>query len=300
MDDRQRRIARARLLRREGKTYDEIRVALDLPVSDDALQLWLKGIPRPRETWRSRPKVELRQQCRRLRALGYTYSEIAEATGAPGGSISVWVRDIRVPNRERAEGRRLGALRASARKRAAQSDRKRELERSVATASIGPLTDRELFIAGVALYWAEGSKSKPYDRRERITFINSDAGVIEVFLAWLKLMGVGLEECRFRVHIHETADVAAAEAYWASHVGASRDVFQRATLKKHRPGTNRRNIGDDYRGCLVINVLQSAALYRNVEAWWLGIHAQASLSHRRSPDWSEVLPWFRWRPFRVN
>jgi hypothetical protein len=157
-----------------------------------------------------------------------------------------------------------------------------------------------LFLAGVALYWAEGSKSKPYDRRERLTFINSDPQVIDVFVAWLRLMGIALDECRFRVHIHETADVAAAESFWAQRVGVPREVFQRATLKKHRPLTNRLNVGDAYRGCLVINVLKSAGLYRHVEAWWHGVHSQATVSHRRSTEWDEVPPWLRWRPFHVS
>jgi hypothetical protein len=276
MNERDRRIARARLLRRQGKTYAEIRAALDVAVSDDALKLWLKGIPRPPETRRSCPKLDVKKECRRLRSLGYTYTEIAEATGAAAGSISLWVRDVRAPNRERGERRRLGALRAAARQRSAQQERKREVERIVATTSIGPLTDRELFLAGVALYWAEGSKSKPYDRRERVTFINSDPQVIDVFVAWLQLMGIALDECRFRVHIHETADVAAAESFWAERVGVPPEVFQRATLKKHRPLTNRLNVGDAYRGCLVISVLKSAGLYRHVEAWWYGVHSQGN------------------------
>jgi transcriptional regulator with XRE-family HTH domain len=168
MTDLQRRIARARLLRREGKTYDEIRAALDVPVSDDRLQGWLKGIPRPPGTRRSCPKTELRSECRRLRAQGLTYDEIAAKTGASKGSISPWVRDVTPPHgvhRERLEhtrdSRRMEALRESARTRSRLAARRRELHSDVAAASIGPLADLELFLVGVALYWAEGTKSKP-------------------------------------------------------------------------------------------------------------------------------------------
>lgn len=224
MNERDRRIARARLLRRQGKTYNEIREVLG-PVDDKTLLVWCRGIPRPPETRRSRPKVDLRLECRRLRAMGLTYSEIAEATGASQGSISPWVRDIQVPNRERAERRRLDALRAAAKTRSAQAQRRRDVHTASAAASIGPVADRELFLLGVGLYWAEGSKSKSYDTREHITFVNSDPLMIEVFLRWLRLLGVSLGRCRFRVAIHETADVQAAERFWHGWWGFRSTVF---------------------------------------------------------------------------
>jgi hypothetical protein len=74
MTDMQRRIARARLLRREGKTYAEIRAVIG-DVSDDRLQTWLVGIPRPSRTLKGRAKPELRRECRVLRAQGLTYDE---------------------------------------------------------------------------------------------------------------------------------------------------------------------------------------------------------------------------------
>lgn len=297
MNERDRRIARARLLRREGKTYAEIRAALG-PVDDGILRAWLRGIPRPPETRRSHPHTALRRECRRLRARGFTYTEIAAATGASPGSISVWVRDVNVPSRERAERRRLEALRTSAQKRSRTAQRKRERQTALARSSIGPVSQQELFLLGVALYWAEGSKSKSYDLRERVTFINSDPQVIEVFLAWLRLLGVTAEECRFRVQIHESADVRAAERFWAAIAGVQPDALLRTTVKRHKPKTNRLNVGDDYHGCLVISVLKSAELYRNIDGWWRGIHGQVSGSVSRSVDWGELSPWRRWRALR--
>lgn len=76
--------------------------------------------------------------------------------------------------------------------------------------AVGPLTPRELFLVGVALYWAEGSKSKPWRRLHRLQLINSDEGVIRLFLTWLARLGVDRQRLGFRLHIHETADVEAA------------------------------------------------------------------------------------------
>jgi hypothetical protein len=290
--ERQCLIGRARVLRRTGKTYDEIRAALGVEVSDDCLKSWLRGIPRPPETRRTHRLDELRRECRRLRAEGLSYTQISLKTGASKGSISPWVRDIRIPpppaNVERPQNE---PLRRAARKTARERARRREVDHALAACSVGPLNDRELFLAGVALYWAEGSKSKTYDLRERIVFVNSDATVIGVFLRWLRLLQIPLERCRFRVAIHETADISAAHTFWSAVAGLGIESFQRPTIKRHRPKTNRLNQGDGYHGCLVINVLGSAEIYRAVAGWWAGLHAQATNCPRRSPEWSSRAPW---------
>lgn len=182
MDDQQRRIARARLLRRLGKTYDEIRAALDAPVSDDRLRQWLRGIPRPPQTHRSHPKEAERRRARQLRMSGATYLEIAASLGVSAGSLSLWLRDLPLP--ERARMRRavhLDALRG----RGGEESHRRAVERrdsrfERARSSVGTVTDRELFFAGLALYWAEGSKDKPWKRHGRVRLTNGDVGLVRV------------------------------------------------------------------------------------------------------------------------
>ncbi|MFF9914467.1 hypothetical protein [Streptomyces sp. NPDC013457] len=174
-------------------------------------------------------------------------------------------------------------LRARAREMRAQEwdhelqvrDAVRRKTKDDAALEVGALSARELFLVGVSLYWAEGSKDKPYDRREHVIFVNSDTDVIRVYVAWLDLLGIERECMRFRVMIHESADVAAAELHWAEVAGIDTSRLSRTTLKKHNPKTVRKNVGEAYRGCLVISVLQSAELYRRIEGWWRGIASDA-------------------------
>ena len=49
--------------------------------------------------------------------------------------------------------------------------------------------------------------------------------------------------------------------------GADPAQFHNPTLKRHNPKTVRWNTGDDYHGCLRIDVQQSADLYRRIEGW---------------------------------
>jgi hypothetical protein len=73
------------------------------------------------------------------------------------------------------------------------------------------------------------------------------------------------------VHIHEGADVAAAERFWLTVTDAEPGQFLRSSLKRHNPKTLRKNVGKTYHGCLRIDVRRSADLYRRIEGWADGV-----------------------------
>ncbi|MEV6294414.1 hypothetical protein AB0M41_29145 [Streptomyces sp. NPDC051896] len=261
---------RAVALRRAGLSRRQIRDRLHVD-NNDILNRLLEGEPPPEWTKRPNAKDDLRERARELRLQGWTYDQIQVELGCSKSSISLWVRDLPRPERKRSPEEAAAIARRGWEAKLRIRDEERQHTKDAAKRAIGSLCARELFLAGVSLYWAEGSKDKPYDRRENVTFVNSDPGVIEVFLAWLDLLGVERERLRYTVMIHENADVAGAERYWADLVGADRSAFNKTTLKKHNPKTVRKSTGDNYRGCLVIKVLKGADLYRRIEGSWYGI-----------------------------
>jgi hypothetical protein len=257
-------------LRRAGLSRRQIRDRLYVD-NNDILNRLLEGEPPPEWTKRPNAKDDLRDRARELRFQGWTYDQIQVELGCSKSSISLWVRDLPKPEpRYTPDEQRALMHEGLAHKRAAQ-DREREATKQAAAAAVGRLSERELFLAGVVLYWAEGAKDKSYSRRESLHFINSDPNVITLFLRWLDSLGVERERLRFRVSIHESANVTDAEDFWAGLVGVNPSVFQKTTLKKHNPKTSRKNTAEAYRGCLVIYVLKSADLYRRMEGAWYGI-----------------------------
>ncbi|MEV5603304.1 hypothetical protein AB0L33_17880 [Streptomyces sp. NPDC052299] len=268
---------RAVALRREGLSRRQIRDRLHVD-NNDILNRLLEGEPPPEWTKRPRAKDDLRARARELRLEGKTYDQIQLELGCSKGSISLWVRDLPKPVRSRSaveQAQLAGRMRWD--HELAVRDAERQRTKAEARSEIDALTDRELLLLGVALYWAEGSKDKPYARRENVMFINSDPNVIQVYRAWLRLLGVTPDRLGYRVTIHESADVEGAERYWADLVGIDVADLQKTTLKKHNPKTVRKNTGDAYRGCLVLRVSQGAELYRRIEGWWSGIADQAQL-----------------------
>lgn len=263
---------RAVALRRAGLSRAQIAAELGVR-SQKVLNELLRGEPPPAWTARPRAKDELRAQAVALRQQGRSYREIAEVVPVSRSTLSLWLTDVPLTDEHRA---RLAHRKSRGQAKAADSLRARRQHReatirSDARAEIGELTDRELFIAGIVAYWAEGSKAKPWNTSQRVTFVNSDEGMIRLFLAWLLLIGVPRERLRFNVSIHQTADVAAATAFWSAVTGVPASAFGKAWIKRHAPKTNRRNVDDAYHGCLAVTVARSTDLNRRIAGWWEGV-----------------------------
>lgn len=264
---------RAVELRKQGLSRSQICDALGLVSGGSALTAWIKDIPKPDWTNRPNAKDDLREQARALRREGKSYREILEVVPVSKGTLSLWLADIVLTDEQRD---RLAFLQQIGRSKAGRTIQARRLTRQRATmdaaaAQIPVVAESELFVAGVVAYWAEGSKAKPWRPGERVTFINSDKSMILLFLRWLELLGISSERLIFRVSIHETADESAAVRYWAAVVGVDSGQFSKSSIKRDKPRTNRKNTGDDYHGCLVINVRRSTELYRQIAGWWAGI-----------------------------
>ena len=227
-------------LRRAGLSRRQIRDRLHVD-NNDILNRLLEGEPPPAWTKRPNAKDDLREKARELRLQGWTYDQIQVELGCSKSSISLWVRDLPKPERRDPSEQAKLASRKRWEHELAARDEERQKTKVAAAAEIGRLSDRELFLAGVVLYWAEGAKDKTHSRqrRENLQFINSD--------------------------------VAEAESFWAKLVDVDASDLQRTTLKKHNPRTVRKNVGDSYRGCLAIYVTKSAELYRRMEGAWYGI-----------------------------
>jgi transcriptional regulator with XRE-family HTH domain len=213
---------------------------------------------------------QLRNQARSLRAEGLNYKEIAARLGVSKSSVSLWVRDLPIPPGLSHEENRRRSAEATRqyweKERQVRSARRADV-RAAAGAEIGDLTARELLIAGATAYWCEGAKSKSYRRLYRVVFTNSDPGLIRLFLRFLDAAGIPQANLTFTVCIHESADVEAAEQFWLAVTGAESKQFSRPTLKRHRPTTTRKNVGEGYHGCLRIGVRSSSALLRKIEGW---------------------------------
>jgi len=232
---------------------------------------------------------QLRDQAVILRRQGKSRRQIKEILGLTSNStLNQVLRGEPLP------AERAGPGYAESKRRAADGARRywdaerasREAARAAvsaaAAARVGALTDREIRIAGAVAYWCEGSKSKPYRLDEQVRFVNSDPALIKLFLTFLDKAGVSRARLRFRVHIHESADVEAATSYWASVTAATAEQFARPVLKHHTPRKPRPYVNPDYHGCLLVSVTKSSELYREISGW---AHGVITAKLRSAEEW---------------
>ena len=238
-------------------------------VGSATLTDWLRGIEPP--AWTSRPnaKDSLRAQALELRVQGWSVNDLATKLGVAKSTAYTWVKHVPLdPDSERARRKQEhAALMAAGRWEAKRGERdRRQAEvRAAASAQVGALSERDLLLVGAAIYWCEGAKSKPWRRLDRLTFINTDPGLLRIFLSFLAACGRSADSVDYRVHIHDTADAEAAADWWSQELNVPRELFQRPTIKHHAPATKRMNTGEDYHGCLAISVPRSRELYWRVE-----------------------------------
>lgn len=155
-----------------------------------------------------RGKVVERQEARSLRAQGLTMPEIAGKLGVSRSSVSLWTRDVPFePRPGRTEARRRGPNRLLQRKAA-------EIEHlmNAGRLRIGPLSERDLLVAGAMLYAGEGSKTDG-----KVVLANTDARLVRLFCKWLRTF-FEIDEARLRVrlYLHQGLDLEAATTYWSS------------------------------------------------------------------------------------
>ena len=256
-------------LRRAGKSRREIKELLGIG-SNQTLNEVLEGEPPLPQNVRPNAKDAERAKARELRMLGLDYNRIAAQLGVSKSSVSLWVRDLPRPEPLSYEECCKRQAEAVARYWATERPLReagREAISAAAAAQISTLSDRETIIAGAVAYWCEGAKNKPHRRQDRVNFINSDPTMIKFFLRFLDVAGIPRDQVTFRVYVHESADVAAAQQFRLDVTRAHPAQFRSPTLKRHNPQTVRKNTGDDYHGCLRIDVRRGADLYRKIEGW---------------------------------
>ncbi|MEY2420867.1 MAG: hypothetical protein QOI95_934 [Acidimicrobiaceae bacterium] len=161
-----------------------------------------------------RGKTTEQNQARDLRAQGWTYKEICDQLRVAKSSVSLWCRDVPVDAevwaRKVRESRRFGA-RTRANSLALRRQHEIDQLRVLGRERIGRLSTEAFFVAGVALYAGEGSKTDG-----AVKFANSDPRMILFFITWLRCF-FDVDESRLRLwlYLHEGLDLDAAISFWS-------------------------------------------------------------------------------------
>lgn len=170
-----------------------------------------------------REKVEEQHRARQLRARAWTLQEIADELDVAKSSVSLWVRDVDFdPSSRRSavtDRRPRGIDHPLRRRKLAEIAECNERGREV----VGELSDRDLLIAGAALYAGEGTK-----RDGVVGFANTNDAMMRLFCRWLRAF-FDVDESRLRVtlYLHAGLDLTAAVDHWSAVTGVPASQFSK-------------------------------------------------------------------------
>ncbi|RJQ38379.1 hypothetical protein C4559_01130 [Candidatus Microgenomates bacterium] len=209
-------------------------------------------------------KYLLRSKARNLRKKGVSVKKIALSLGISKSTASIWVRDI-ILTIEQLEDLKKSMLKGAekGRLKSALLQKEKWLEtmeeaKEKGVQKLKNLTDRELLIAGLALYWGEGSK-----KSRQVEFCNSDPKMIQFLMIWLKkCFDIQISEIKGYVGINEIhkSREEMVKNYWSSISGIPLNQFNKTSFKKARNKKIYDNFENHY-GTLAVRITKPARFY---------------------------------------
>jgi len=219
-------------------------------------------------------KSAQRLEARRLRKKGFSINGIAKKTGFSKRTVSRWCNDIVLNSKQkrilwsRAKVKFNKNFRKYCERKHQKTIDKIEGLKREGVKKIGKLNQGELFVAGVALYWAEGFK-----KDMRFGFANSDQAMIKFCLKWLKeCLGIKNKEISLSVtaNISYKEKIRKIEKYWERVMGIPKTQFTKPFFQKTKWLKEYEN-PDDYHGVLRIRVARSTDLLRKIKGYIEGL-----------------------------
>lgn len=183
-------------------------------------------------------RFELKPKAYEMRRSGKAINEICRTLGISKSTASLWCRQIvltPVQKKRLEEQRTAGGL--IGRQKGAEANRQKKITAKNeamkwAQKIMSNLSKRDDLIAGVALYWAEGSKA---DSTNGFLFVNSDPSMIAFVSYWLEdIMGIPKAEFAPQISINEIHKDRIQEvlSFWSRLLDLPRTSFSKPFFAK--------------------------------------------------------------------
>jgi predicted transcriptional regulator len=186
-------------------------------------------------------KTKEQRKARELRMSGKSMGDIATTLGVSKSSVSYWVRDIVLTQKQRVQlnknGHSVGAIEKRRVARIGNTQQQRDIMRHNAACEVQLLSQNMLWCIGVALYWGEGGKTQQTARLS-----NSDPAVIKTMMRFFREC-CDIPEEKFRGHVHTFSHRNADKAveYWSDISGIPKNKFYKTYVKKSSASKNKRD-----------------------------------------------------------
>ncbi|MDP3973973.1 MAG: hypothetical protein Q8P92_04020 [Candidatus Daviesbacteria bacterium] len=209
-----------------------------------------------------------------LRKTGKSIKKIAKLLGVSVSIVAVWSKEVKLTEKQKENLKRRKVRVRHLRRLARRSHLEKVLRvkkiLKEAIAEIKSLSEQELFLTGLALYWAEGFKSV---KEGRLGFCNSDPKMIKFIIKWFeKALKVKREDFILRTEFNETHKdrTEKIKSFWVKLTGIPLGQFEKPFYHRSTWLRDYSNRGDYY-GILRVRVRRSSELLNKTRGWISGL-----------------------------
>ncbi|MEK9181658.1 MAG: hypothetical protein AAB786_01425 [Patescibacteria group bacterium] len=210
----------------------------------------------------------IKSTAQRMRKTGISLGDISKKLAVTKSTLSFWCKDIvlsefairKIKTKGKVKSMR-GLLKYSESKRKERITRN-ILQKQEGAKLVGELSNRDILMIGLGLYWGEGYK---YENGE-LGFTNSNPYMIRFYFKWLKLWGVEKDSLIFRLTLNEffRKEEKKVKFFWINFLNIKNEQFSKTTfIKTNLKKASHEDI-EKYKGILRVKVRKGTALRNKI------------------------------------
>lgn len=217
-------------------------------------------------------RLKLKLHARKMRGKGISYLEIMRVLHIPKSTVSDWCHDVHLTKNQLHKlykSKKAGALKGSI--IAARHKQEKRIQETKelfiqGKKEIGTLSKRDKFLAGIAFYASEGTKSG-----QGCIFANADPKIIKFMVDWFRQFGhVPRKKFYGAIWLHEGLDENKSKRFWSKLTRIPLDHFYKTYIAENKTKSKKIRKNIHTHGVFSFYV-SDVVLYRKIRGWIGGV-----------------------------
>lgn len=211
---------------------------------------------------------QVKETAKKMRKNGVSLGDLSKKFHITKSTLSFWCKDIvlsesailKIKTKGRMKSIR-GLLRYSEIKRKERMKRN-SIQRQEGARALSTLSDRDILMIGLGLYWGEGYK---YENGE-LGFTNSNPHIIRFYFKWLELWGVKKDSLIFRLTLNMffRKEEHRIKLFWINLLDIKKEQFSKTTFIQTNLKKASLKNADKYKGILRVKARKGTALRNKI------------------------------------
>jgi len=206
------------------------------------------------------------QQALVLRKQGKSYSQIKKELKVSKSTLSLWLRKYPLSKEQINKLRAWSEIRIEKYRQTMQQKREIRLLNYYKEEKRKwlPLSLKELYLAGLFLYWGEGAKTI----RSQVSINNTDPDVLKFSLYWMcAVLKIPKEKIQVYLHLYNDMNMSKEIDFWSKTLNMPKRLFSKPYIKKSkRTDLTQKGFGHGTCGLRTNNTVMKESILMAIQA----------------------------------